>query len=227
MVTLDLKKDLKPLYFPSAKAVQLVDVPRFKFLMIDGEIEAGHRPGDSPRFAEDLEAMYGAAYTLKFASKLRKENPVDYPVMALEGLWWTETGAYDLTHPEGWKYRVMILQPGHITDEMLAAALVQLRKKKPGPALERLRLEEFEEGRCIQIMHIGLWSATEANAPSAAYLTLLVTPQDALVLKFLRETTTGVQFALRGAGNHTVVRTQPVIIDYVDQRFNFAGNLVR
>jgi pilus assembly protein CpaB len=79
----------------------------------------------------------------------------------------------------------------------------------------------------IQIMHIGLWNAGDANAPSAAYLTLLVTPQDALVLKFLRETTTGVQFALRGAGNHTVVRTQPVIIDYVDQRFNFAGNLVR
>jgi Flp pilus assembly protein CpaB len=79
----------------------------------------------------------------------------------------------------------------------------------------------------IEIMHIGLWTApSDANA-SGAYLTLLVTPQDALVLKFLRETATGVQFALRGAGNHTVVRTQPVIIDYVDQRFNFGGNLIR
>ena len=83
---------------------------------------------------------------------------MDFPVMALEGLWWTETGAYDLAKPEGWKYRLMILQPGHITAEMFAAALVQLRKKKPGPALERLRLEEFEEGRCIQIMHIGPYS---------------------------------------------------------------------
>ena len=158
MITLDLKKELKPLYFPSAKAVQVVSVPCFQFLMIDGEIEEGHGPGDSPRFDEDIQAMYGAAYTLKFASKLRKENPVDYPVMALEGLWWTESGAYDITKPEGWIYRLMIMQPGHINTEMLSAALVQLRKKKPGPALERLRLEEFEEGRCIQIMHIGPYS---------------------------------------------------------------------
>jgi hypothetical protein len=27
---------------------------------------------------------------LKFMSKLRKENPIDYTMMALEGLWWRE-----------------------------------------------------------------------------------------------------------------------------------------
>jgi hypothetical protein len=155
MLTLDLKKELKPLYFPSAKAVLVVNVPRFKFLMIDGQIEPGHMPGDSQNFAENTAAMYGAAYTLKFASKLRKENPIDYPVMALEGLWWTETGAYDLTDARGWMYTLMIMQPEHITAELYADALASLRKKKPSLAIERLRLEEFEEGRCIQVLHIG------------------------------------------------------------------------
>jgi len=146
------------MYQPSTKAVQVVEVPRFQFVMIDGEIELGHGPGDSPNFAQATQAMYGAAFTLKFASKLRKENPIDYPVMALEGLWWTESGAYDITHPEGWKYRLLIMQPEHITQAMFEEARTQLRRKNPSAAIEELRLEEFAEGRCIQILHIGPYS---------------------------------------------------------------------
>ncbi len=163
METLDLKKELKYLYQPSAKVVQVVEVPGFQFLSIAGEIEPGHKPGDSPSFDSAIQAMYGAAYTLKFSSKLRKENPIDYPVMPLEGQWWTETGAYDITKPEGWKYILMILQPGHITSEMLADALEKLGKKKPNPALARLRLAEFTEGLCVQMMHIGPYSAEMAT----------------------------------------------------------------
>jgi hypothetical protein len=155
METLDLKKQLKFLYQPSAKVVEVVDVPCFHYLSIDGQIEAGHMPGDSPNFAESTQAIYSAAYTLKFALKQRKEAPIDFPVMALEGLWWTETGAYDLQKADGWKYTLLILQPEQITQEMFAEAVVKINKKKTNPALARLRLAEFSEGRCIQIMHIG------------------------------------------------------------------------
>jgi len=37
MEKVDLKKELKHLYRPSAKDVVQVDVPPFRFLMIDGE----------------------------------------------------------------------------------------------------------------------------------------------------------------------------------------------
>jgi len=47
-------------------------------------------PGTSPGFAEAMQALYGVSYTLKFMVKQRKNDPVDYPVMALEGLWWVE-----------------------------------------------------------------------------------------------------------------------------------------
>ena len=96
MTTLDLRKQWKHLYAPSAKKVELVDVPEFKFVMIDGRIEPGEAPGTSPGFGEAMAALYGAAYTLKFMSKLRKEDPIDYPVMALEGLWWVEDGEFDI-----------------------------------------------------------------------------------------------------------------------------------
>ncbi len=79
MKKLDLKKDLKYLYQPSAKKIELVKVPKFKFIMIDGKIEKGKSPGTSPAFAEATQALYGISYTLKFASKLDKKNPIDYP----------------------------------------------------------------------------------------------------------------------------------------------------
>jgi hypothetical protein len=88
MEKLDLKNDLKYLYAPSAKKIEVVEVPAMNFVMIDGAIEPGQAPGTSPLFGEDMHGLYGAAYTLRFAAKLRRENAVEYPVMALEGLWW-------------------------------------------------------------------------------------------------------------------------------------------
>jgi hypothetical protein len=162
MQTLDLKKQWKHLYFPSPKKVELVDVPEFNFVMIDGTIAAGEGPGESAGFQEAMMAMYGAAYTLKFTSKLRKVDPIDYPVMALEGLWWVKSGQFDFAKKEDWQYTLMIMQPDHITFEMLADAVAQIRKKRgDNPALARLRLERFREGLCIQVMHLGPY----ANEP--------------------------------------------------------------
>ena len=164
METLDLRKMYKELYNPPSKKVVVVQVPRFQFAMIDGQIEAGHGPSNSPSFQAAVEAMYGISYTLKFAMKLRKENPVDYPVMALEGLWGVadfDRQTFDITSPAGWGYTVMIMQPDLITPEIFLDGLSLLRKKRGDqPVFAKLNLEKFEEGLCIQIMHIGPY-ATE------------------------------------------------------------------
>jgi hypothetical protein len=155
MEKLDLRKQYKHLYLPSAKQVAIVDVPAFKFVMIDGAIEPGASPGMSTSFQQALEALYGITYTLKFASKLHKENPIDYTIMTLEALWWVEDGEFDITRPENWKWTAMIMQPDHISDSMYKESLEQLRKKRPNPSLDKMRFETFREGLSIQIMHIG------------------------------------------------------------------------
>lgn len=161
MKKLDLKKDLKAYYLPSAKKIEVIEVPRFQFLMIEGEIEQGFEPGNSPLFHENLEAMYGAAYTMKFTLKKRENDPVDYPVMALEGLWDVKDGVFDIHVKDNWIYTLMILVPDLITREDFEAVCEQLRKKKgEQPAFDRLRLGSFEEGLCVQTMHIGPY-ATE------------------------------------------------------------------
>jgi hypothetical protein len=163
MTQLDLRRQWKHLYAPSARKVELVDVPELKFIMIDGRIEPGQAPGTSPGFEEAVGALYSAAYTLKFASKLRKENPIDYPVMALEGLWSLAEVNFDINVKDNWTYRLMIMQPDHITAEMLAGAVTQASKKRPNPALSRVRLEPFREGLCVQIMHVGPYDTEPAT----------------------------------------------------------------
>ncbi len=163
MEKLDLRKEYQQLYQPSARQPAIVDVPAFNFLMADGANEPGVLPGDSPTFQEATQALYGLSYTLKFMSKLRKESPRDYTVMTLEGLWWIEQGEFDIRQPGNWKWTLMILQPAHITVQMVQEGLAQLRKKNPSPGLERLRFESFHEGLCVQMMHIGPYATEPAT----------------------------------------------------------------
>lgn len=161
MKKIDLKKDLKIYYQPSSKKIVTIEVPRFKYIMTEGAIEPGMEPGTSPLFQANTEAMYGAAYTLKFMIKKREMDPIDYPVMALEGLWGVRDGNFDINVKDNWDYTLMILVPEFITQEIFEEGLRQLRKKKGDqPAFGRLRLDTFEEGLCVQTMHIGPY-ATE------------------------------------------------------------------
>ena len=164
MKVLDLKKQYKHLYQPSAKKIETVAVPRLQFAMIDGAIEKGSEPGKSPSFAEATMVLYGLSYTLKFMIKKRKTDPIDYPVMALEGLWWVEDGMFDITVKDNWFYTLMMMQPDAITSGIFEEARAQVRKKKgDSEMLSRVRLAHFEEGLCVQTMHIGPYATEPAT----------------------------------------------------------------
>lgn len=172
MEKLDLKKQFKHLYQPSAKRTELVDVPRLQFAMLDGAIEKGYEPSNSPGFQAATQALYGISYTLKFMLKKRALNPIEYPVMALEGLWWVEDGVFDITVKDNWFYRLMIMQPEVVTPEVFAEGLEQLRSKRgESLAFELLRLDTFQEGLCVQTMHIGPYATEPATlAGMQAYM---------------------------------------------------------
>jgi hypothetical protein len=160
MKTLDLKKNFKHLYQPSAKKIEVIQVPNLQFAMIDGAIEKGSEPGKSPMFADATQALYGLSYTLKFTLKKRKTNAIDYPVMALEGLWWVEDGIFDITVKDNWSYTLMIMQPDVITKDLFEEAREQVRRKKGGSEmLSKVKLAHFEEGLCVQVIHIGPYAA--------------------------------------------------------------------
>lgn len=164
MKILDLKKQYKSFYQPSAKKIEVIQIPNLQFVMVDGFIEKGSEPGKSPSFAEATQALYSLSYTLKFMFKKRKTNAIDYPVMALEGLWWVEDGTFEIFRKDNWFYTVMILQPEVVTPEIFEEAREQVRKKKGDTEkLSQVRLAYFEEGLCVQTMHIGPYATEPAT----------------------------------------------------------------
>lgn len=158
MEKIDLKKQFKELYnTPVGKATE-IQVPRMNFLMIDGKGD----PSSASEFQKAIEALYPLAYSIKFDFK--KNRGIDYPVMALEGLWWSDnmddftTGSRD-----NWQWTLMIMQPEFVSGEIFEANKMAVLKKKNLPAIEKVRFESFEEGKSAQIMHIGPFSEEGPN----------------------------------------------------------------
>ncbi len=155
MSKIDLKKELKALYKTSAKEVVQVTVPPLRYLMIDGRGD----PNSSQAYADAVAALFSVSYAVKFAVK-RGPQKIDYSVMPLEGLWWADDwSAFVAGDKANWNWTMMILQPSFVADATIAKAIADVRLKKGLPALDKLRLEEFSEGRCAQILHIGPFSA--------------------------------------------------------------------
>ena len=111
------------------------------------------------RYAEAVAALFSVSYTAKFALK-KGTQKTDYAVMPLEGLWWADDwSAFGAGDRANWNWTMMILQPSFVPDGTIEDAIADVRRKKNLPGLHKLRLEEFSEGRCAQIMHIGPFSA--------------------------------------------------------------------
>ncbi|MRR57833.1 MAG: hypothetical protein EG824_06435 [Deltaproteobacteria bacterium] len=154
MEKIDYLKQLKHLYAPSAKKVEIVDVPEMYFLMIDGEGD----PNTSQAFKDAVEALFSLSYTLKFTVK-KGEMGVDYGVLPLQALWWSDDpSAFSTGNKAAWKWTVMIMQPEFITPTLVEEAAREVQRKKKLPSLSLVRFEAFKEGKAAQIMHIGPFS---------------------------------------------------------------------
>jgi len=154
MQKIDLKKELKHLYSPSAKDVMIVDIPEMNFLMVDGEGD----PNTAQAFKDAVDALYGVSFTLKFM--IKKEQAIDYTVMPLEGFWWTDDMTqFSMENKDIWKWTVMIMQPEYVRADLMERAMEAVGKKKNPPALSKIRFESFHEGLSAQIMHIGPYAA--------------------------------------------------------------------
>ena len=154
MKKIDLKKELEHLYQPSAKEVIQVEVPTLNYLMVDG---AGD-PNNSASFSEAVEALFAVSYAIKF---MIKKGPlaIDYGVMPLEGLWWSDDmSQFSIADKANWKWTLMIMQPDFVARETVDHAVAEVRKKKNPAGISRIRFEALSKGRCAQILHIGPFS---------------------------------------------------------------------
>jgi hypothetical protein len=151
MEKIDFKKTMKPLFQASDKKVSFIEVPVLKYLMVKGKGSPEHID-----FMHAIEALYGAAYTLKFMLKDQKPaGYYDFVIPPLEALWCMDCGTFDVSKPEEWLWTAMIMQPDYITESLLKDAVTALKKKKTVHSADKLDLTVLKEGKAIQMMHIG------------------------------------------------------------------------
>jgi DNA-binding PadR family transcriptional regulator len=149
MGKIDFRKVHKALYSPPAGEFVMVDVPKMHFVKIDGE----GNPNTSTSYKTALEWLYSVSYAMKFAAKAALSR--DYTVPPLEGLWWADDPAsFQARRKDEWKWTMMIMVPDFVDRAMFEAAVAKAGKKlRETPPT--LRLEPYEEGPCMQTLHIG------------------------------------------------------------------------
>lgn len=131
----------------------IVEVPKQKFILIKGK----GNPNETD-FSDRISALYSVAYAIKMLFKNAMKNKTDseitdFTVYPLEGLWKKVDGKeLDKSKLE---YTLMIKQPDFITQKIFTEALENVKKKKPNALYDEMSFREIEEGKSIQILHVG------------------------------------------------------------------------
>ena len=155
MEKIDLKKTDSS-YYKAGNEPQLHVFEAFNYLTIQGVCA----PEDE-LFSKSMEALYSAAYTLKFSSK---ENGHDFVIPKLEGLWWVVSDKEFKTIPRSeWHWKLLIRMPDFVTDEMVQVAIGHAFEKKGLEHLKAVSFESMEEGDCVQILHTGSYEEEERS----------------------------------------------------------------
>jgi hypothetical protein len=155
----DLFKERKADYV-SPKRPVLLEIPPARYLRITGHGEAGGR-----EFQAQAGAIYNVAFAVKAASK---SGGRDYVVPKMEGLWWGENPDEVLMGQQRtiWNWKLLIRVPDFVSEEEVAEVVRKLTDKRKLPDVAHVKLETLEEGRCVQMLHVGPYTA-EAPALQA------------------------------------------------------------
>ena len=168
MPKIDFRRSLQ--HYQASKTIEIVDIPAMQFLMVDGS----GNPNTAPAYQTAIEWLFSTSYALKFASKAKGQ---DYVVPPLEGLWWADDPAdFVARRKDTWRWTMMIMAPDFLTRTMYEAAIAKSAKKLGG-APNTLRLERYDEGKSLQVLHVGSY---DDEGPILAQLHDVEMPQRGL-----------------------------------------------
>lgn len=157
----DFKKEYKEFYMPKSKP-GIVAVPPMNYIAVRGQGDPNQEDGEYKR---SIELLYGIAYTIKMSKKgdHRIEGYFDFVVPPLEGFWWQEgVAGVDYACKEAFQWISVIRLPDFVTKEEFEWAVREATRKKKLD-FSKAEFLRYEEGLCVQCMHIGPFDAEPAT----------------------------------------------------------------
>lgn len=142
-----------PLLTGKVGRIDRVVVPPMRYFAIEGQGAPG-----GPAHSDAVATLYPLAYAARFAGKAQG---IEEKVGPLEGLWWSED--YAVFQPggdrEAWRWRMLIRAPSWLETEGVEALRAKVKAKARGAAVDRVSLWSYDEGSCLQSLHVGPYSA--------------------------------------------------------------------
>ena len=149
----DYKKEYKEFYMPPKKPT-VVDVPKMNYIAVRGQGNPNEEDGE---YKKAIELLYGIAFTIKMSYKgtHKIEGYFQYVVPPLEGFWWQDNViGIDYSQKEKFQWIAVIRLPDFVTKEEFGWAVEEATKKKKED-FSKVEYFAYEEGMCVQCMHIG------------------------------------------------------------------------
>ncbi|MDY5968902.1 MAG: GyrI-like domain-containing protein [Bacteroidales bacterium] len=177
----DFKKEYKEFYMP-AKTPSIVEVPRLNYLAVRGKGDPNDEKGE---FAAAVEMLYGVAYTIKMSVRgaHKMEGYFEYVVPPLEGFWWQDgVDCFDAKHKENLHFVALIRLPDFVDKTEFGWAINEATRKKKSD-FSKVEFLTYEEGLCVQCMHIGSYD----NEPATVAAMHEYAEQHGFVLDFSAE----------------------------------------
>lgn len=156
MNTEEFNKRMNELYKPPVNQFIVLDVPEISYMMIDGDGNP-----DSEAFQNSMKWLYSVVHFIK--PLVKKEMGKRFVEPPLECLFWADSiQDFVSGNKDKWKWRVMIVYVPELISQKDFEEAVSKVEQKLGDTPETFRIENIEEGKSVQIMHVGEYAEIQA-----------------------------------------------------------------
>ena len=149
----DYKKEYKEFYVPKNK-LSIVNIPKMNYISVSGK---GNPNEENGEYIKSIEFLYGIAFTIKMSYKgdYKIDGYFEYVVPPLEGFWWQDgIKGMDYNKKEELNFISIIRLPDFVAEQDFKWAVDEAAKKKKND-FSKVEFLTYEEGLCVQCMHIG------------------------------------------------------------------------
>ncbi|MEG1255772.1 GyrI-like domain-containing protein [Clostridium sp.] len=148
---LDLKKEQKEIFNVKQHQYKKVTCPKSYYIAIDGK----GNPNGNEEYMNKIGALYKVAYGLKMKYK---KYDLDFVVMPLSGLWWTENMKNFENEPkENWLWTMMIQIPKYLEKDEFNKMKISLKDEEMYKYVSKIYFAEFEEEEAFETLYIGAY----------------------------------------------------------------------
>ena len=160
----DYKKEYREFYIPK-DTPGIVSVPKMNYLAVRGSGDPNEEGG---LYKDSIRLLYGIAFTIKMSKKsnYQIDGYFDYVVPPLEGFWWQDgVSGIDYAHKENFNWISVIRLPDFVTKYDFDWAVKEATAKKK-QNFSKVEFFTYDEGLCVQCMHIGAYDDEPATVES-------------------------------------------------------------